>query len=85
MPGASRFFGKLGRQLCRSSLTAATLPSCQKFFRTLLKLNPGFFNFSVAAMRWRLGCLGPKAETGTGRVRCLISILLFGGFGYAHL
>jgi hypothetical protein len=27
----------------------------------------------------------PGAETGTGRVRCLIPILLFGGFGYAHL
>jgi hypothetical protein len=28
---------------------------------------------------------GPGTETGTGRVRCLIPILLFGGFGYAHL
>ena len=26
-----------------------------------------------------------EIETGTGRVRCLIPILLFGGFGYAHL
>jgi molecular chaperone IbpA len=28
---------------------------------------------------------GSGIETGTGRVRCLIPILLFGGFGYAHL
>ena len=29
--------------------------------------------------------MGHGIETGTGRVRCLIPILLFGGFGYAHL
>ncbi|MET4751204.1 hypothetical protein ABIB08_005566 [Bradyrhizobium sp. RT11b] len=36
--------------------------------------------------RWLPRCLlGRGIQTGTGRVRCLIPILLLGGFGYAHL
>ena len=43
---------------------------------------------SIAAPPWGgfQGSLsGLGTDTGTGRVRCLIPILLFGGFGYAHL
>jgi hypothetical protein len=44
-----------------------------------------FFYFFEVVTETTLGALGARLETGTGRVRCLIPNLLFGGFGYAHL
>ena len=57
-----------------------------KFFAPLLKPNPVLLIHSSPPCKWRRAVpSGARAETGTGRVRCLIPILLFGGFGYAHL
>ncbi|MGY8705106.1 helix-turn-helix domain-containing protein [Bradyrhizobium sp. 18BD] len=56
------------------------------FFIPLLKPKPVLLIFLASLPSDDRGALrGLGIETGTGRVRCHIPILLFGGFGYAHL
>jgi hypothetical protein len=73
-----------GRTDIRVSWPKAKRP-LRNFFRSPLEAKTGFANsfgtFEVAPA----APSGPRDETGTGRVRFLIPILLFGGFGYAHL
>jgi hypothetical protein len=59
---------------------------CQKILRKPLETKSRFSSFVVATeLVARPGAIGLGTETGTGGVRCFISILLSGGFGYAHL
>ena len=58
----------------------------QKIFAALLKPEIDFFIFPLPPIGGVSDALrGQGLRTGTGCVRCLIPILLFGGFGYAHL
>jgi hypothetical protein len=58
----------------------------KKFFAALLKPEIDFFIFPLPPIGGVSDALtGQGLETGTGCVRCLIPILLFGGFGCAHL
>jgi hypothetical protein len=59
--------------------------SASKILSTPLKPKPVLLIHLAPPRRWRPGALRARTETGTGCVRCLIPILLFGGFGYAHL
>src|SRR5579859_950767 len=58
----------------------------EKFLASPLETKIDFFYFPLPP---RGGVpdafMGQGLKTGTGCVRCLIPILLFGGFGYAHL
>jgi hypothetical protein len=64
----------------------AAMTACGKL-RYSLETKIGFANLFGATFEVApavpSGGLG--TETGTGRVRCLVPILLLGGFGYAHL
>jgi hypothetical protein len=56
----------------------------QKISFEVLETGSHFSSFwSAATAAW--GAFRAPVETGTGCVRCLIPILLFGGFGYAHI
>jgi hypothetical protein len=65
---------------------APAIDASENFFIAPLKPESVLIIHSASSWRWLPRCLlGLGIETGTGRVRCLIPILLFGGFGYAHL